>query len=109
MNQYLTYVTLATSRAVFQLDWQVTGVKCRLYTLQQGGNHRGCWLVWRQKRAAAPLQLCICWGHWQQEEVTEPPQLSAVLQLLHTTYQKDLGKELPNKLTYSSTHLPLNK
>lgn len=48
-------------------------------------------------RAVLLLYRCaFAGGCWQQEEEartkTEPPQLSAVLQLLHTTYQKGLAK-----------------
>lgn len=66
-------------------------------------------------RGAAHSPNCAFDGrHWQQEEASqnnefEPPQLYAVVQLLHRTYQKGLGKSLPNKLAYSSTLLPLNK
>lgn len=80
------------------------------------GKKRGCLVggVEAEKRCCSFTQVCICWGVLaaggrSQNNDLAPPQLYAVVQLLHTTYQKGLGKSLPNKLTYASTFLPLNK
>lgn len=68
------------------------------------GNVAAWWCGGRKQAlliyAGVHLLGVLAAGGRSQNNDFEPPWLYAMVQLLHTTYQKGLGKSLPNKLTY---------
>lgn len=90
MNQYLTYVVLATSCAVFvRLAGQ--GVKCRLWTLQQGGNQRGSGCCGGTKGVLLLHSCAFPGGAGSRRKLEQWLSLHSVLLCWVTTYNLPKG------------------